>query len=38
MSYTRLMGFVNVLYAVKVPVRDGKPLGDTAVRQHARRL
>jgi taurine dioxygenase len=29
MSYTATKGFVNVLYAVKVPVRDGKPLGDT---------
>ncbi|MBV1797714.1 TauD/TfdA family dioxygenase [Siccirubricoccus sp. G192] len=29
MSYTDTKGFVNVLYAVKVPQRDGKPLGDT---------
>ncbi|MBC4017763.1 TauD/TfdA dioxygenase family protein [Siccirubricoccus deserti] len=29
MSYTATKGFVNVLYAVKVPMRDGKPLGDT---------
>lgn len=29
MSYNPTVGFVNVLYAVKVPQRDGKPLGDT---------
>lgn len=29
MSYTATKGFVNVLYAVKVPTRDGRPLGDT---------
>lgn len=29
MSYTATRGFVNVLYAVQVPVRDGRPLGDT---------
>src|SRR4051794_36200068 len=29
MSYTDTKGFVNVLYAVKVPQRDGRPLGDT---------
>ena len=29
MSYNKLVGFTNVLYAVKVPVRDGKPLGAT---------
>ena len=29
MSYRETIGFVNVLYAVKVPVRDGKVLGDT---------
>jgi taurine dioxygenase len=29
MSYTDTKGFVNVLYAVKVPQRDGKSLGDT---------
>lgn len=29
MSYTAVKGFVNVLYAVQVPVRDGRPLGDT---------
>jgi taurine dioxygenase len=29
MSYTATRGFVNVLYAVKVPMRDGRPLGDT---------
>lgn len=29
MSYNNTIGFVNVLYAVKVPQRDGKPLGDT---------
>ena len=29
MSYTVTRGFVNVLYAVEVPMRDGRPLGDT---------
>ena len=29
MSYNKTIGFVNVLHAVKVPYRDGKPLGDT---------
>jgi taurine dioxygenase len=29
MSYTATRGFVNVLYALKVPMRDGRPLGDT---------
>ena len=29
MSYNRTIGFSNVLYAVKVPLRDGKPLGNT---------
>jgi taurine dioxygenase len=29
MSYNRVVGFTNVLYAVKVPRRAGKPLGAT---------
>jgi len=29
MTYNRVAGFVNVLVAKKVPVRDGKPLGAT---------
>ena len=29
MTYNRVAGFVNVLVAHKVPVRDGKPLGGT---------
>ena len=29
MSYRDTVGFVNVLYAVKVPLRDGKAIGDT---------
>jgi taurine dioxygenase len=29
MSYRDVIGFVNILYGVKVPVRDGKPLGGT---------
>ncbi len=29
MSYTATRGFVNVLYAVRVPQRDGRPLGAT---------
>ncbi len=29
MSYRETVGFVNVLYALKVPVRNGKAIGDT---------
>lgn len=29
MSYNNTIGFTNILYAVKVPVRDGTPLGNT---------
>lgn len=29
MSYNAVTGFTNVLYAVEVPRRDGKPLGNT---------
>lgn len=29
MSYRDVMGFVNVLYGVRIPHRDGKPLGGT---------
>ena len=29
MSYNNTIGFVNVLHAIKVPQRNGKPLGDT---------
>jgi taurine dioxygenase len=29
MSYSRTIAFANVLYALEVPVREGKPLGDT---------
>jgi taurine dioxygenase len=29
MSYNTLIGFINVLYAIKVPRRNGKPLGNT---------
>ena len=29
MSYNAVIGFTNVLYAVKVPRRDGEPLGNT---------
>lgn len=29
MSYNKTIGFTNVLYAVKVPMRDGRPLGNT---------
>jgi taurine dioxygenase len=29
MSYNELIGFSNVLYGIKIPYRDGKPLGDT---------
>ena len=36
MSYTETKGFVNVLYAVQVPRRDGRVLGGTAfVNTHA---
>jgi len=29
MSYNELIGFINVLYAIKIPRRNGKPLGNT---------
>jgi len=32
MSYSKEIALANVLYAVKVPVRDGRPLGDTQFR------
>jgi taurine dioxygenase len=31
MSYSRMIAFVNVLYGIKIPVRDGEPLGGTSV-------
>jgi taurine dioxygenase len=30
MSYSRMIAFVNVLYGIKVPIRDGRPLGGTS--------
>ncbi len=38
MSYNELIGFTNVLYGIKIPHRDGKPLRQHHVRRHARRL
>jgi taurine dioxygenase len=32
MSYSTDIALANVLYAIKVPVRDGRPLGDTQFR------
>jgi taurine dioxygenase len=32
MSYSRDMALANVLYAIKIPVRGGKPLGETQFR------
>jgi taurine dioxygenase len=32
MSYSSEIALANILYAVKVPVRDGRPLGDTQFR------
>ncbi len=29
MSYTATRGFINVLHAIQVPTRNGRPLGDT---------
>lgn len=29
MSYSKTIAFLNVLFAVKVPMRNGRPLGDT---------
>ena len=29
MSYNALIGFTNVLYGIRIPHRDGKPLGNT---------
>lgn len=30
MSYSSMIAFVNVLYGIKIPVRDGRPLGGTS--------
>ncbi|MEB0056589.1 TauD/TfdA dioxygenase family protein [Variovorax sp. LG9.2] len=30
MSYARMIAFTNVLYGIKIPQRDGQPLGNTA--------
>lgn len=30
MSYSDMISFVNVLFGIKIPVRDGKPLGGTS--------
>ena len=32
MSYSRDVALANILYAIKVPMRDGRPLGDTQFR------
>jgi len=32
MSYSKDIALANVLYAIKVPIRDGRPLGDTQFR------
>jgi taurine dioxygenase len=32
MSYSKDVALANVLYAIKVPLRDGRPLGDTQFR------
>ena len=32
MSYSKEIALANVLYAIKVPMRDGRPLGDTQFR------
>jgi taurine dioxygenase len=32
MSYSKEVALANVLYAIKVPMRDGRPLGDTQFR------
>jgi taurine dioxygenase len=32
MSYSREVALANILYAIKVPIRDGRPLGDTQFR------
>ena len=29
MSYSKTIAFANVLYGIKIPHRDGKPLGNT---------
>jgi len=30
MSYSSMIAFVNILYGIKIPVRDGQPLGGTS--------
>ena len=37
MTYREVPGFVNVLYGILIPHRDGKPLGDRVL-EHAPRL
>jgi taurine dioxygenase len=32
MSYSREIALANVLHAIKVPMRDGRPLGETCMR------
>ena len=32
MTYREVPGFVNVLYGIRIPHRDGKPLGGTEFR------
>jgi taurine dioxygenase len=32
MSYSKEVALANVLYAIKIPMRDGRPLGDTQFR------
>lgn len=29
MSYSKMIAFTNILYGIKIPFRDGKPLGNT---------
>ena len=29
MSYNRMIAFTNILYGIRIPLRDGKPLGNT---------
>src|ERR671935_338516 len=32
MSYSRIVAFCNILYGIKIPKRDGQPLGNTEFR------
>ena len=38
MSYSRIIAFCNILYGIKIPHRNGKPLGNTEFCDQQRRV